>query len=444
MYYYNKSAISKKLPIILIPGLFGSLGDDILLGTGDFSFGMAEQVYRPIIDNLKELGYKEEENLFVAFYDWRKGCEYNTQKYLIPKIEVAKRTSMGNKVDIIGHSLGGIVARTYVQGQSYNNDVRNLIMMGTPNLGAVNAYYFWSGGQVPYDKLEKNVLYQLLKIGFFWIYRFLHGSVDDINILRKLFPVVEELLPSFDYGDYLFYDDNTGIKKPVPITQMESVNRHLNQLNKTNHLLFNRGIKPYHIIGIGFETTDIICVSKNEKRMDKWIDGKPVYSISMPYGDGTITIGSAEATIYSKNYYMNSNHGDMLAKSKDILASILKCPTSHKKEQKREVKPSYIYSIILRNVSNAGIKYANSEITVNVMGNTNIRNLITRRIGDNLNWIMISSKEKEKIELKLNSEKEQAYEVLVFFAKKNGEIEMIRKSYNSKNATINLYGTNLI
>lgn len=444
MYYYNKNTTFKKLPIILIPGLFGSLGDDIFLGTGGFSFGMAEQVYRPLMDGLEELGYKEGENLFVAFYDWRKGCEYNTQKYLIPKIEEAKRASMENKVDIIGHSLGGIVARTYIQGQMYNNDVRNLIMMGTPNSGAVNAYYFWSGGQVPYDKLERNVLYQLFKIGFFWIYRFLYGPINDINVMRKLFPVVEELLPSYDYGDYLFYDDNVGIKKPVPITQMESVNRHLNQMNKTSYLIYNRGIKPYHIIGTGFETTDIICVSKNEKRMDKWMDGKPIYSISMPYGDGTITIGSAEAAVYSKNYYLNSNHGDMLESSKEILASILKCPTSPKKEHIKESKSNYVYSILLRNVSNAVINYTNSNTYLNLMGNTTERNFITRKIGDNLNWIMLSSKEKEKVKLKLNPEKEQNYEILVFFAEKSGEIEMIRRSFNTENTTVNLFGANCL
>ncbi len=444
MYYYTKNISFKKLPIVLIPGLFGSLGDDILLGTGDFSFGMAEQVYRPIINDLAELGYKEGENLFVAFYDWRKGCEYNTKKYLMPKIEEAKKITMEGKVDIIGHSLGGIVARTYIQGSMYNGDVRNLIMMGTPNSGAVNAYYFWSGGQVPYDKLEKNVLYQLLKMGFFWIYRFLHGPINDISIMRELFPVVEELLPSYEYGDYLFYDDNVGIKKPVPITQMESVNRHLNQMNNTSYLIYNRGVKPYHIIGTGFETTDVICVSKNENRADKWMDGKPIYSIAMPYGDGTITIGSAETAIYSKNYYLNSNHGDILKKSKDILASILKRPIYPKKDYREDAEPNYIYSIILRNVSSAKINYLNSEKTLNIADNSTAKDFISRKIDDNLHWIMLSSKEKEKVRLVFNSEKEEDYEMLVFFAGKNGEIEMIRKNFRGKDTTVNLYGANCL
>ncbi|WIV13872.1 hypothetical protein [Proteiniborus sp. MB09-C3] len=443
MYYYTENRSAAKLPIVLIPGLFGSLGDDILPGTGDLNFGMAEHVYRPIIEDLEELGYKEGKDLFIAFYDWRKGCEYNTEKYLIPKIEEAKRATMRAKVDLIGHSLGGIVARTYIQGSLYNKDVRNLIMMGTPNSGAVNAYYFWSGGQMPYDKLEKNVIYQLLKIGFFWIYRFLHGPISDVNILRRLFPVAEELLPSYGYGNYLFYDDNGGIKKPVPITQMESVNRHLNKMNKTSHLIFNRGVIPYHIIGTGLETTDIICVNKNNRSMDKWFDGKPMYSISMPYGDGTITISSAEA-IYSKNYYLSSNHGDILKKSKDILASILMRPSSPQKDYRKEAEQSYVYSIILRNVPEAEIHYANTEKVLNIAENTTTRDYITRKMGDNLHWIVLSSKEKEKIKLNFNPKKEQDYEMLVFFAERNGEIEMIRKSFKSRNTTISLFGANCL
>lgn len=439
MYYYAENKSLAKLPIVLIPGLFGSLGEDILPGTGDFSFGMAEYIYRPIIDNLEEIGYIEGKDLFIAFYDWRKGCEYNVEKYLIPKIEEVKRKCMMDKIDIIGHSLGGLVARTYIQGHLYNNDVRNLIMMGTPNAGAANAYYFWSGGQMPYDKLERNVFYQLLKIGFTWIYRFLHGPISDVNILRNIFPVVEELLPSYEYGSYLFYDDNGRIKKPVPITQMESQNRHLNQLNRTSHTIFNRGVVPYHIIGTGLETTDIICVNRNEKVYNKWFDGKPIYSISMPYGDGTITISSAEA-IYSKNYYLNSNHGDILKKSKDILASILMRPSVPKNDNKREKNKDYVYSIILRNAPIGEIHSEIREKVISIADNLTTRDFITRKIGDNLHWIILSSKEKEKIRIRLNPEKEQDYEMLVFFAEGNEEIDMIRKSFSSKDTNINLFG----
>ncbi|MFA5523980.1 MAG: hypothetical protein WDA24_06460 [Tissierellales bacterium] len=443
MYYYYENKSLDKLPIVLLPGLFGSLGDDILPGTGKFSFGMAEHVYRPLIDILKELGYKEGEDLFIAYYDWRKGCEYNTEKYLIPKIEEAKRVTRMDKVDVIGHSLGGLVARTYIQGALYNGDIRNLIMIGTPNSGAVNAYYFWSGGQMPYDKLEKNIIFQLLKIGFLWIYRFLYGEIGDVTMLRELFPVAEELLPSYEYGNYLFYDDKGGIKKPVAITQMESVNKHLNQINRTKHLVFSRGVLPYHIIGTGLETTDIICVDRNGDGLNKWFDGKPIYSISMPYGDGTITMSSAES-VYSKNYYLNSNHGDILKKTKDILASILMRPDVPKKDSKGVTGSDYMYSIIVKDGSISKIHFADKEKDLKISGSLNAKNLISKKIGENLNWVMLSSKGKEKLELEIKAENDKNYEVLVFFAEKNGKVEMVRKSFSSKNTSITLLGASYL
>lgn len=50
-------------PIVFIPGLFGSLGDDVIKGTGKFSFGLAEYAYRPFIKILNSMGYDEDKNL---------------------------------------------------------------------------------------------------------------------------------------------------------------------------------------------------------------------------------------------------------------------------------------------------------------------------------------------------------------------------------------------
>jgi len=38
-------------------------------------------------------------------------------------------------VDIIGHSMGGLIARQYVEGDEYAGGVRHLILVGTPNSG---------------------------------------------------------------------------------------------------------------------------------------------------------------------------------------------------------------------------------------------------------------------------------------------------------------------
>lgn len=135
-------------PLVFIPGLFGSLGDDVIKGTGKFSFGLAEKIYRPFIKILNSMGYKEGENLFISYYDWKTSVLNSVEKYLFQDIEKIKRQTGFEKVVIISHSLGGLLGRSYMTYFSPTS-VDKLIMIGSPNLGAVDAYYFWSGGKLP-------------------------------------------------------------------------------------------------------------------------------------------------------------------------------------------------------------------------------------------------------------------------------------------------------
>lgn len=75
-----KGGIIMNYPIIFIPGLFASMGDDIISGTGDLSFGLAEDIYRPFIEMLNKMGYVEGEDLFISYYDWRKSVVESVNK----------------------------------------------------------------------------------------------------------------------------------------------------------------------------------------------------------------------------------------------------------------------------------------------------------------------------------------------------------------------------
>ena len=92
-------------PVLFVPGLFGSLGKDIIPGTGDYDFGLAEYAYRPIIRNLESMGYKLGRNLFISYYNWRESNEISARKYLVQVINTAKQVSGSNKVDIVCHSM---------------------------------------------------------------------------------------------------------------------------------------------------------------------------------------------------------------------------------------------------------------------------------------------------------------------------------------------------
>ena len=55
---------------------------------------------------------------------------------LVRFVERAKKSEGVSKVTIVGHSAGGLVARSYLQSKEYKNDVRRLITIGTPHMGA--------------------------------------------------------------------------------------------------------------------------------------------------------------------------------------------------------------------------------------------------------------------------------------------------------------------
>ena len=81
-------------------------------------------------------------------------------KNLAEEIEVIKEKENVSKVDIVAHSMGGLVARAYIEsgdfgGDLYKNDVRKLIMLGTPNHGVIWA---WLSKLIPGWEAERQMI----------------------------------------------------------------------------------------------------------------------------------------------------------------------------------------------------------------------------------------------------------------------------------------------
>jgi hypothetical protein len=166
----------QKTPVVLLPGVLGSTtGGEVYTPTlpkrskalgfsyldwiggpnsSDHAFnGLLDPKggkvvgWKPLFDALSQQGYTLGCTLFPAPYDWRLPIDQIVDDYLAPVVQIAKLTSGMDSVDIIAHSMGGLVARAYIQDQSLS-DVRKLALVGTPNAGAVKAYYMWQGGDV--------------------------------------------------------------------------------------------------------------------------------------------------------------------------------------------------------------------------------------------------------------------------------------------------------
>jgi hypothetical protein len=95
--------------------------------------------------------------VFEAPYDWRQTLETIWKMYLKPRIDEAKVFDEEEKVDIIAHSMGGLVVRAYIQSDAYENDIRRFIMLGTPNEGYPEVYLLLEGNGFHENKRTKGI-----------------------------------------------------------------------------------------------------------------------------------------------------------------------------------------------------------------------------------------------------------------------------------------------
>jgi pimeloyl-ACP methyl ester carboxylesterase len=124
-------------------------------------------------------------NLIEFPYDWRLSNQLNAQRLadaVIPHFERWRHHNPEAKLILICHSMGGLVARWFLEKLGGRELTRTLITIGTPYQGSMNA-------------LDALVNWLFLGLGPFGI------SVDQ---LVRSFPSVYELLPTYqclDLGD---------------------------------------------------------------------------------------------------------------------------------------------------------------------------------------------------------------------------------------------------
>jgi hypothetical protein len=164
-------------PVILVPGIMGSTmkgefrifpgldsgnpkaseiqpwGNFIVWETLGQGFGSIKKLLTS-----SAYGYIEGQTLFECAYDWRDVALDNADNYLKDCIDNALAQSprdgveQDGKVDIVAHSMGGLVSRTLVQSDpEYAKKVKTIVFVGTPQRGAAMAYPVWEGGDLGVD-----------------------------------------------------------------------------------------------------------------------------------------------------------------------------------------------------------------------------------------------------------------------------------------------------
>jgi pimeloyl-ACP methyl ester carboxylesterase len=198
-------------PVVLIPGILGSklcsadgevlwgasakasLSNFHLLDMADRTSGTVKPcgvidsiqvlgplysigAYSSLIDAMRDWGLIEGQNLFIFDYDWRKSNLDNVaafEQFVVSKLGPDK------KFNIVAHSMGGYIARLYMDRQKASQRVNKIIYLGTPFLGSMSTL-------------------GTLSEGWGTLPNWLAGGIDTIRHVVLSFPSLLELLPRYD------------------------------------------------------------------------------------------------------------------------------------------------------------------------------------------------------------------------------------------------------
>lgn len=298
---------------------------DISLTGNLTSFGYGE-----VEPFFQETGYEKGKNFFVYTYDWRKDVR-NTKDSLDSLIETAKQKSGQNRVNIVAHSMGGLVARYYISDSAKAAKVNKLIELGVPHLGAVGSIK-----SIMYGASLKSKIFGLFPVGI---------PASEVKDTSQSYTGIFELMPSSSYFD--FYD-NSNNEKPYPFLDIRDIDdnkitgalgygatKNLFNILNYNMNVFNlseqfhgdadkvlnqtNGVKTHLIVGSSQPTLGQIketwwitwpanIIPKTEEIFINGDDTVPLYSASLK-NDSLDLSGGA------KIYYIEQKHADLVSKN---------------------------------------------------------------------------------------------------------------------------------
>ena len=313
---------------------------DELLGVKPLSY------YSDLIDALKatpnnynldnfDIVHNGEENLYIFTYDWRKSIS-TTALQLSNLIENIMVWNNVDKVNLVCHSMGGLVAKKYIN-ESTRNKINKIIFVATPHLGAPKILSTMATGE----------LFGLMDI---------ISSNEEIRYITRNMASAYLLMPSSNYTntninngqntrDIDLYNYTFKYPNNVSATYQQMLDFYSNIVLPIgftfNSYLINQGdierqsienvdfgnIKVYNIVGFGERTIG---------RVEYW---KPISFLPGKFnekwnltGDGTVPLRSAEIVSPTKTnadfFVKEEKHTDLPSSvaGKQIIKALLREP----------------------------------------------------------------------------------------------------------------------
>ncbi len=125
--------------VVVIPGLGASWNVDALINCKNTGYSggwtlapYAKDIYNPLLSILPTQGWTP----IPFYYDWRKDIRDNSSILN----DLINSSVLGDeKINLVGHSMGGLIGRNYIESQNGGKTLK-FLAVGTPNQGSTLVY----------------------------------------------------------------------------------------------------------------------------------------------------------------------------------------------------------------------------------------------------------------------------------------------------------------
>ncbi|GAF83938.1 unnamed protein product, partial [marine sediment metagenome] len=215
--------------------------------------------------------------------------------------------SSETKINLVGHSMGGLVSRAYANRYG-DEKIEKVVTVGSPHKGVLESYYAWEGGRIDnalfWEFVGKRLFLKIQEKNF-------HTAKRTVN---EMIPSTQEMLPIFD-----FLKNPDGSIKDV--NSMVEKNEYLKNLLDTESFkeklvtIYGKEDNP------GKDTVEYYNVEERtylDKLRGLWVDGHPTGKEYTPDGDLTVLGKSAAMTDASSNPEVVGNHTKIVQTTEGI------------------------------------------------------------------------------------------------------------------------------
>ncbi len=295
----NTSIPLPTYPIVIVPGMFASWNSQAILHNIDVTYDTWKlnpnvSEYDAIIQTLQNQGRTQNKDLFIFNYDWRKPLTETVQNLNNFLSNIIWSSNPHQPVQLIGHSLGGVITRLYAQ-QNDTKPIKNIVTAGSPLLGTPQSYKPLAGGEI--DR-ENTLMWMAEKL----IVLLNKSKIEsDKDTITRMLPVLSDLLPTFPY-----------LKNQSGSYIVSSL------LNTTlSNMQINPSISQLYIGGTGYQVNAGYVLGSrtvSDDLLNTYPDGHPQSSWAED-GDGVTLLKSSFNQISPAP---TSNHGEIIFEKNNI------------------------------------------------------------------------------------------------------------------------------